>query len=157
MNTKELFARGGMNPDNGFRVRDWFACGSMFAPQPIEHEGERIFGPRVILALDLASGHFLRTEMESRHPRALVASEVIPFVDRVCEEYGGPMVGWIFSHTCWCSSLELAMEDATARQGEYLEQCGVEFGPMADREMNDLREWAAGKGFKVVFDESQIE
>lgn len=156
MTPEQAFRSGGWNPDIGHWVRDWFVCGSVFTPQSIMHEGELLFGVRVVTALDFASGFCMGFDMPPEPPNAVRAHRLIPFLERICDEYGDPSKGWVVSHSCWLSSLELALDDDTAVQGRFLADHGIEFGPMSDSDKADIRAWGFKRGFDILYDGDQI-
>jgi hypothetical protein len=156
MTPEQAFRSGGRNPNSGIWVREWFACGSVFTPQPILHEGELLFGVRSVTALDVASGFFMGFDMQPEPPDAVRAHRLIPFLERICDEYGDPSKGWVVSHSCWLSSLELALDDDTAEQGRFLETNGIEFGPMPDSDKAEISAWGSKRGFSILYDGDQI-
>ena len=156
MTPEQAFKSGGRNPKTGLWVHEWYACGSVFMPRPVLHEGKILLGIRQLTALDMASHFCMDFDMEPEAPDTLRANRLIPFLERVGERHGRPSKGWVISHSSWLSSLELALDDDTAQQGRFLEQAGIEFGPMSDRDKREIEAWGAKQEISVIFDADQI-
>jgi hypothetical protein len=120
------------------------------------HQGEVLLGVRQVTALDVASGFFMGFDMLPESPDALRATRLIPFMERICDDFGMPSKGWVVSHSCWLSSLELALDEDTAEQGEFLEQNGIQFGPMPQRDKDEISAWGVSRGIRIIFDGDQI-
>ena len=156
MTPEQAFKSGGRNPNSGLWVREWFAFGSVFTPNPIMHEGEVLLGIRQVTALDVASGYFMGFDMLPEAPDTLRATRLIPFMERIFDDFGVPSKGCVVSHSCWLSSLELELDEDTAEQGEFLEKCGIQFGPMPDLDKTEISAWGDSRGIKILYDGDQI-
>jgi hypothetical protein len=120
------------------------------------HDDKLFLGVRAVTALDMASGYFMGFDMRPEAPDAVRAHQLIPFLERICDEHGAPSKGWVVSHSCWLSSLELALDDDTADQGRFLEENGIEFGPMSDKDKAEIIAWGERSGLNILFDGDQI-
>lgn len=157
MTPEKAFKKGLCNPDTGMCARDWFAIGCLFSPQGVvDGDGQVFMGYRVVTAIDAATTYFMHMQTMVRDPEPLTAGELIEFFEALLKKFGRPRKGLVVSHSCWLSSLELAMDDDTAEQGEFLQAIGHSFGPMADREKGDLTKWATDRGLELLFDGDQI-
>ena len=156
MTPDEAFKMGLRNPDTGVAARDWFAVGCIFSPQGVEKDGEAFLGYRVLTCMDVATGYFMHMELMVRDPEPLTCGELVHVIESLLDKHGRPFKGLVVSHSCWLSSLELAMDDDTAEQGAYVEALGHSFGPMPDREKKDLSKWAEDNGMILLFDGDQI-
>lgn len=156
MSPTERFRLGGRNPETGILIRDWFGIGSVFTPQRVMYEGTELIGLRQLVASDLGCQFVLGVEMLPKIPTAVDATELIPFLDKITKDHGPPNKGYIISHSCWLSSTELAVDESTADQGEFLEVCGIHFDPMSEATMERLNEWASARSTILIYDGDKI-
>jgi hypothetical protein len=156
MTPRERFQLGGQNPETGIWVREWYGIGSVFTPQRVLYQGTEIFGLRQLIATDLACQFILGFEALPKFPDAVDASELIPLLNKITEDHGPPTKGYIISHSCWLSSTELAVDEDTAVQGEFLELNGIHFGPMTEITKSRLDKWADERSAILIYDGNRI-
>lgn len=142
----------------GIEPGDWFSITCDFAPPEIAEAEGRALGARTMAAQDacLRDEGFLLWQVLDHEPDALVFGEMLPFLDHVVGVAGKPGRGWVISHSCWQSSVELAVDDVNWIHGEMLEAAGIAFGPMRAEDRNALCEWAHRRGEAVLFDADDL-
>ena len=156
MTPEQAFRSGGRNPNNGLWVREWFAFVSAFTQYPLMYEGGEQLDIRLVTAIDVASGYRMGFDILPEATGTLRATRLIPFMERIFDDFGVPSKGCVVSHSCWLSSLELALDEDTAEQGEFLERCGIQFGPMPDMDKAEISAWGDSRGIKIIYDGDQI-
>ena len=104
----------------------------------------------------MACDFILGFEPLPKDPDTLDLSDLVPFLDKITNDHGEPTKGYILSHSSWLSSTELAVDEDTAEQGEFLEQFGISFGPMPDSDKDRLLKWASERDRIFIFDADQI-
>ena len=156
MTPEQAFKMGGRHPRSGLWARQWYAVGTVFFPQGVEDQGKAFLGFRMLTCMDMASHYNMDFRALLKDPEPLTAVELIEFSQSLIDKFGKPSAGFIYSHSCWLSSTELVLDEDTAEQGEFLEQLGFAFGPMPQREKDDLEKWGRDHGFVVVFDANQV-
>lgn len=157
MTPEEHFKTLELDPDTGVYPRDWFAFGTVFQPKPIAYnEGTIIHGMRTLTAMDVASRFMLGFELIEKKPGIVYASRLIPFINRMFSEFSKPQKGVVVSHSCWLSSSQLAADPDTRGQSHCLQEAGVRFEAMPEREKEKLRDWANEAGIDLLFSGDEI-
>lgn len=152
MDDEQRFFLGEPNSQNGVLLREWFCIGCSFIPDFPPEQGEKFFGFRQLAAVDISSAFSMGYHHIISDPDTLDFAAVVPFLENLEHHFGVPLKGYVLSHSCWLSSVELLVDEDTAESGEFLEEIGVSFGPMTDFDKQKLVEWAEDKGCKMLFD-----
>ncbi len=153
---QEFFDAGAFNPEIGLRVRDWYAIGSAFLPQPIQHNDGVIVAARNLLCSDVASYFMMDFEIVARQTDATQAGDIIPMLERVFDKYGKPTHGVIVSHSVWVSSDEMASDEDMVDRGADLQSVGVSFDAMSETEKRKLEQWIIAQGVRCEFDANNV-
>src|ERR1700731_686925 len=124
MTPKRAFESGGFNPNNGLRVKQWYAVGCTFIPRRVRFETEILFGFRHLACMDVASHYTMHHKPLPRQPDPLKATDVIGFLSEVVQQHGRPSEGIVISHSAWLSSTEMLLDEDTAPQGQFLPEWG---------------------------------
>jgi hypothetical protein len=142
----------------GIEPGDWFSVSCDFAPPEIAQAHGCAVGTRTVICEDacLRREGFLLWEVLNHEIEPLRFAELLPFLNNVVVEVGVPRRGWVISHSCWQSSVELAVDDVNWVHGEMMERLGVAFGPMAAVERAALVQWAVASGWRVLFNADDL-
>jgi len=152
---KEFFERGGLNPEMGVAVHDWYAVGSAFLP-PVQDKGNLILAARNLICTDMASFFTMDFEVLPRHGASTTAADLVPLLTRVFKQFGRPHVGVVLSHSVWVSSAVMATDPDLKDRGEVLAHCGVSFPEMSLAEKDRIFKWIVAQGLKCEFDADNI-
>ena len=130
--------------------------GCVFCPQPVQKEDEILIGFRMLSIVDIASGYIMHFDHLPCAPSAVDSATVIKLLSDAIKIHGAPRQGIVISHSVWLSSTELALDEDTATQGEFLQRYDIQFGPMTHEDKVRIRDWILSLGVRCEFNADNI-
>jgi hypothetical protein len=95
-------------------------------------------------------------EIIPRSPALVLASDLIPLLDRIFNQYGPPTTGVIISQSAWVSSAEMINDQAHCARGETLAQHEITFSEMSLLEKGRVAIWIEQHKLRCEFDADKV-